>query len=249
MTYYNKFRITREWAAVIRAFLQLRSCTFSFGSLTYRCRPQIPSSDIQFCKTGRRKPSCPFRFRNADGNELDYWKLKLEVLKGKTPYKNQFLREWNWIKYNNVICLSWWDLLSRPSHCWKALRALSWFHDVFELRLLNIEYFFTENSFKSKLKILGEFRCSLEICWRHWVLSIFCHWKFNKITKNSFEMKNLWGCNQFTLGPTAQSRLVYHYVTDSLLRGVQFPASHEAGPISNVKGGHLQDCWKTIGSV
>jgi hypothetical protein len=62
-------------------------------------------------------------------------------------------------------------------------------------------------------------------------------------------MKNLWGCNQFRLGPTAQSRLVYNYVTDSLLRGVQFPASHEAGPISNVKGGHLKDCWNTIGSV
>jgi hypothetical protein len=45
--------------------------------------------------------------------------------------------------------------------------ALSWFHNVCELRLLNIEYFFTGNSFKSKLKIIGEFRCSLAICWRH----------------------------------------------------------------------------------
>jgi hypothetical protein len=58
--------------------------------------------------------------------------------------------------------LSWWDLLSWPCHCWNALRALSWFRNVFELRLLNIEYFFTENSFKSKIKIRREFRCNFE---------------------------------------------------------------------------------------
>ncbi len=162
MTYYNKFRITKRVSCPNKGVFALRSCTFSSGSLTYPCRLQILSSGIQFCKTGERKPSCPFSFSNADGNELDHWKLKLEVLKGKSIYKNRFLREWNWIKYNNVVCLSWWDLLSWPCHCWNALRALSWFRNVFELRLLNIEYFFTENSFKSKIKIRREFRCNFE---------------------------------------------------------------------------------------
>jgi hypothetical protein len=73
-------------------------------------------------------------------------------------------------------------------------------------KLVNIEQISTQNSFESKLKIIGEFGCTFGILgkplvskveWRWFFLDLrclnnFCHWKFYQITKFAVERKISW---------------------------------------------------------